>query len=158
MKNLAFAIFILGALHRPAPGQVSFPVQAGPFIQFLPPAISADGRTVAFGSTVSADGKVQDHIDIYSGSKGYPANIAELGVTADGAFAIFIDVSGGTDNIVIIDTSSGAIRKIATDSKGCARPLIFCLNCSYSCIATLHSELSLGIAIRRLCAYGSRCR
>ena len=69
-------VLIIGAMLHQAVGQPNFPTPAGSFIQFLPPAISATGGAVVFGSTVSTTGKVQDHLEIYVGTKSYLANIA----------------------------------------------------------------------------------
>lgn len=140
MKNPAAAILIFGAVYFSAVfGQGNFPIQAGPFIRFLPPAIDANGRTLVFGSTVTPEGKPQDSIDIYVGSKRYAAVIAEIGVTADGSSAIFTDISGGQEGVGTVDTTTGAVRRIASDNKGCIRPLAICAGCIYSCVVTPHA-------------------
>jgi uncharacterized protein (TIGR03437 family) len=141
MRTICAVLFLAAMQQNAVIGQPNFPIQAGPFIRFLPPAIDTTGRMVLFGSTVTPEGKPQDNLDVYAGSKRYPATIAEIGITADGSAGILIDTSGSTEMVSILDTSTGAIRKIAGSNKPCIRPLSICLGCLYTCITTPHSTI-----------------
>ena len=140
MRTLIASVLILWTSHcEVGLAQVSFPIQAGPFIRFLPPAIDATGRMVVFGSTVTPEGKVQEQVDIYAGTKRYAAAISEIGVAADGSFAVITDIAGGEESIGMVETATGAARRIAGDNKGCIRPLIVYALCFYTCIVTPHA-------------------
>ncbi len=137
MRTIGAVLFLAAVQHNAAIGQLNFPIQAGPFIRFLPPAIDTTGRTVVFGSTVTPEGKPQDNIDVYAGSKRFPSAIAEIGIAADGSTGVIIDTTSGTEAVSLVDTVSGAVKKLA-GSQPCVRPLIACFGCIYTCITTPH--------------------
>src|SRR5450631_1390673 len=101
--------------------------QAGPVfvvINFLPPALDADGHTIGFGSTVSPDGTVGNNNDLYVGVSKLVENVTSVGLTSDGSRAVFTDVVAGGERVATVDTSTGAVEPLSVDTQGCVRPEI----------------------------------
>lgn len=135
MKIFAVALLSLA----PAFAQPTFPIFAGPAINFLPPAVDASGRIIAFGSTVAPQGMVQNAIDLYIGSAKAATGVTSVGVTSDGSSAVFTDMGSEGEGIGIVDVSSGSVRRLNLDTQGCIRPLAICISCFFACVATPHA-------------------
>jgi uncharacterized protein (TIGR03437 family) len=135
MKIFAVAALLLASTF----GQPGFPIFLGPTINFLPPAVDATGRIVAFGSTVTPQGGVQNTIDLYIGSTKIAAGVTSVGLTSDGSRAVFTDVVSGGEGVGTVDTSTGSVRRLNVDTQGCIRPLALCISCFFACVVTPHA-------------------
>jgi uncharacterized protein (TIGR03437 family) len=120
-------------------GQPSIPIFIGPTINIFPPAVDAAGRTIALGSTVTPQGNVQDKSDLYVGSAMLVPGVTSVGLTSDGSRAVFTDFVTGGEGVGIVDTSTGAMRRLNVDTQGCIRPLLLCISCFYACVRTPHA-------------------
>jgi len=94
---------------------------------------------MAFGSTVTWQGNVQNTIDLYAGSARLVSNVTSVGLTSDGARAVFTDMVSGGEGVGMVDTSTGAMRRLNIDTQGCIRPLALCISCSFACVRTPHA-------------------
>jgi uncharacterized protein (TIGR03437 family) len=133
MKVFTVAVLFLAR----AFAQTLIPIQAGPTINFLPPAVDTTGRTIAFGSTVTPQGSLENTIDLYVGSSKIGTNVTAVGLTRDGSQAVFADVAGGNEGVGVMDMASGALRRVNVDTQGCPLPL--CINCFFACVVTPHA-------------------
>src|SRR5438552_12957853 len=133
------ALALLLLTSASAVGQPTIPVFVGPTINFLPPAIDASGRTLAFGSTVTPQGSVQNTIDLYAGPKKLAGSVTSVGLTSDGSRAVFTDMVADGESVGIVDIATGTVRRLKTDTQGCIRPLALCINCFFACVVTPHA-------------------
>src|SRR5450432_3545154 len=118
--------------------------QAGPVfvvINFLPPALDADGHTIAFGSTVSPDGTVENNNDLYVGVSKLVENVTSVGLTSDGSRAVFTDVVAGGEAVATVDTTTGVVKQLNVDTEGCVRTELVCKACFFSCVVTPHATV-----------------
>ena len=134
MKSLIAAVWFL----VPAWAQIGIPIFQGSTINFLPPAIDASGATIAFGSTVTQQGNVQNTIDLYVGSVKMVPNVTSVGLARDGKRAVFVDTASTGEGIGILDLASGTVRRVNVDTQRCIRPLALCISCFFACVATPH--------------------
>lgn len=119
--------------------QPALPIMAGPSIDFLPPALDRTGQTIAFGSSVAADGTIENAIDLYAGAKRLASGVTSAGLTIDGSHALFTDVVNSAEGIGLVNISSGTLTRQNVDTQGCVRPLALCAACFFACVATPHA-------------------
>lgn len=134
MRILGVALW-LGAI--PAFSQL-YP---GPIINFLPPALDANGDTIAFGSTVTPSGTVKDTMDLYVGAVALATDVTSVALTSDGSRAVFTDRLAGAEGVGTVDTSTGVLQRVNVDTQGCIRPLALCVNCFFACVGTPHPNV-----------------
>src|ERR1700730_12511521 len=120
-------------------GQAATPVFV--VINFLPPALDADGHTIAFGSTVSPDGTVAYSNDLHVGASKLVENVTSVGLSSDGSRAVFTDVVAGGEAVATVDTTTGAVKQLNVDTEGCVRPELVCPACFFSCVLTPHATV-----------------
>jgi uncharacterized protein (TIGR03437 family) len=101
--------------------------------------VDATGRTIAFGSTVTPQGNVQNTIDLYVGASKLASDVTSVGLSRDGSHAVFADMVTGAENIGVADIASGTLRRLKIDTQGCIRPLALCFDCFFACVATPHA-------------------
>src|SRR5689334_9073235 len=130
---IAAVLFFTPALAAP------IPIILGPTINFLPPSVDSTGHTVAFGSSVTARGNVQNTVDLYVGTTKVAPNVTSVGLTPDGSRAVFADMVSGDEGVGMVDVSSGAVRRLNVNTQGCIRPLALCISCFFACVATPHA-------------------
>ena len=135
VKTLSVAVLFLA----PAFAQTAIPIFLGPTINFLPPAVDATVHTIAFGSTVTPQGNVQNTINLYVGSAKLAPNVTSVGLTRDGSRAVFTDMLSGAEGVGVVDTSSGAVKRLTVDTQGCLQPLVVCINCFFACLTAPHA-------------------
>ena len=132
---MLYTHFLIFALYQPA-----LPVPLGPAIRYVPPAVDATGQTVAFGSTVTPQGVVQDTIDLYAGAMKLASAITSVALTADGKQAVFADMlDGANEGVGTVDIASGIVRRFKIDTTGCVRPLLVCQACVFACVTSPHA-------------------
>jgi len=130
----------------------NFPISFGSSSPLLPPAINQNGQTVTFGSAVAPDGTPENATDVWQFTAGgslkrltsYFSGAGTPGVTAlslspDGAklaYTALVSGSKGTEEVHLIDMTTGTDRTRATDKQGCIQPLIACpsISCFFPCL------------------------
>jgi hypothetical protein len=142
MRTFIVAVFpFLALAWLPVYAQPGIPVFLGPTINFLPPALDATGRTLAFGSTVTPLGSVQNTIDLYVGSAKVASNVTSVGITRDGSHAVFADMVSGGEGVGIVDVAGSTVLRLNVDTQGCIRPLALCINCFFACVVNPHATV-----------------
>ena len=142
MRTFIVAVFpFLALVLFPVFAQPEIPVFLGPTINFLPPALDATGRMIAFGSTVTPLGRVQSTIDLYVGSGKMASNITSVGITRDGSHAIFADMVSDGEGVGIVDIARGTVLRLHVDTQGCIRPLALCISCFFACVVNPHATM-----------------
>lgn len=148
MKYAAAAFFAGLALRA----QI-FPIAVGPVPNVSTPAVDYAALTAVVSSSVSSDGVIHMASDLYlmhtDGTAvqqltmlaNYGAPYIDL--ATDGSKAAYNLTSGsapGMEEIHVVDTSSGADLKVATDTVGCVQPLAaaICYGCFFTCVRTVH--------------------
>jgi len=140
------------------PAQEGIPLILGRSNAMLPPALSANGRTVVFGSTISPDGTTLPTMDLYvaaadgsslrrltrlAGEQRPPQGAVAVSLSPDGsraAFTALLPATGrGGEQVRVVEVASGADRMVAVDTEGCIQPLLAdCPNCFFTCVNTPH--------------------
>lgn len=131
----ASSLFLL-AIHLPGQG-LPLPFQV---IKFLPPAVDASGRDIAFGSSVTADGVVENTIDLYTGTTKTLPNATSVGLSSDGTRVVFTEFNASNENLGNINILNGAVQRFTVDTKSCILPLsaALCFGCYFQCVNTPH--------------------
>lgn len=138
IKSLFAAACSLSILAVHVPGQgLPLPFQT---IKFLAPAVDASGHAIAFGSSVTAQGVIENTIDLYTGTTKTLPNITSVGLASDGSRAVFTEFSGVAENVGSINILNGAVQRFNVDTKACVRPLTaaLCFGCFYQCVNAPH--------------------
>jgi uncharacterized protein (TIGR03437 family) len=137
----------------------TIPISRGNPINLIPPATSADGNIVVFAAAMAPDGTPQKGTNLYLFSQGptpaairrltnyidnstYNSNADWVGVNSISysagfaAYSAAVNWPGGTEEVHLIDITSGADRTLATDKVGCPQPA--CANCAAPCVGPVH--------------------
>ena len=124
-------------------------------ITMLPPAVDGSGQKVVFGSALTPEGAAFAVTDVYAvmtdgaglrrltritGPAFPPLGATDLSLIADGSRAAYTALlptpSRFSEEVRVLDLSSGADRTVAVDKEGCIQPL--CPNCFLTCVNTPH--------------------
>lgn len=131
----------------------TIPFRLGDAINLIPPATNADGHTVVFAAAMAPDGTPQKATNLYVFSQGltsaairrltnYSGDATWAGVNSVSCGAGFagytaaVNGLGGVEEVHLIDTTSAADRRLATDKEGCVQPL--CIGCARPCVGPVH--------------------
>jgi uncharacterized protein (TIGR03437 family) len=129
------------------------PISVGPNPAVWPPAIDGSGQSVLVSSSIAPSGQISGASDLYllrsdgtvlskltslSNNGATWVDLSPDGKTA--AYNVTTSTPPGMEEIHVVDTSTAADRKIATDTVGCVQPLAsaICAGCLFSCIRTVH--------------------
>lgn len=152
---MRLAIIIAGFVSACCAQTIPSPVYT-PSNTVLGPAISRDGRIVAFASTMSPDGAgTRTVAGLYLFTQGVPLKaltrvasgstfippargVSDLCLAADGAKIAYTlwPASGTTEEVHITDTATGADIIAAKDNQGCIQPA--CVGCAFACVTSPH--------------------
>src|SRR5438552_1113029 len=129
----------LGASFLPALAQVgSSPLILSRPIFFTAPAIESAGKRIGFGSAVAPDGSVANIVDAYlassdgSGSRRLTngAGTTSVSLSPDGlrlAYTMVVQSNtGSSEQVHVVDTTTGEDRAVVIDREGCIVPLVAC--------------------------------
>ncbi|MBS1856625.1 MAG: PD40 domain-containing protein [Acidobacteria bacterium] len=151
MRNGILAPFLLAAQ---AAAQVTSPVLLRPGGYVVQPAVSADGRAVAFASNVAPDGSaINAGADAYlytqGGTSPSPrkltqvtggASVTALSLTPDGARAAYtlFSLASPAEEVHVVSGSPPVDTTVSVDKLSCIKPLVICPNCIFACLDAPH--------------------
>jgi uncharacterized protein (TIGR03437 family) len=136
IKSLSAAACSLIIFAFPVPGQ-GLPLPF-PTIKFLTPAMDASGHSIAFGSSVTAQGVVENTIDLYTGTAKELPNVTSVGLASDGTRVVFTEFGAAGENVGNINILNGAVQRFNVNTTACIHPFALCFNCYYQCVNAPH--------------------
>ncbi|OFW40021.1 MAG: hypothetical protein A3J28_05350 [Acidobacteria bacterium RIFCSPLOWO2_12_FULL_60_22] len=136
---------------------LGFPIFLGQTSTMIPPALDGGGRSVVFGSAITADGASLPTMDIYvvssegsglrrltrlTGTNRPPQGALSVSLSSDGRWAAFtaLGTAERGEEVHLLDVAGAVDRTLAVDTQGCIQPLlaIDCPACFFSCVQTPH--------------------